>query len=313
MNIRLSLTALLFAFLVVPSLVAQDLGPHFRKIKEGIYIQTSRPVSESTERQATSNGGIIVTSEGIVLVDSGQTAIDSREIAEAAKKLSPLPVRFIINTETHQDHSYGHWLFSPPAVVINTEGAGNEMRESFNPNRAAEQSRQSPQMAEALKDFRLVPPQLEFGDKLTLHVGERTLELLNLGTTHSLANAAVWLPNERVLFAASVAVENQINTIRPHTNIPDMLAMMKMMKALNPEVVIPGHGAPTTTKMFDFYSGYLETLVDRVGKLMRDGKSLDQIKQELRMPEYENFIGYKERIANNIEAAHRAIQGGYRP
>ena len=120
MNIRLSLTALLFAFLVVPSLVAQDLGPHFRKIKDGIYIQTSRPVSESTERQATSNGGIIVTSEGIVLVDSGQTAIDSREIAEAVKKLSPLPVRFIINTETHADHSYGHWLFSPPAVVINT-------------------------------------------------------------------------------------------------------------------------------------------------------------------------------------------------
>lgn len=134
---------------------------------------------------------------------------------------------------------------------------------------------------------------------------------MNLGTTHSLANTAVWLPNERVLFAASVAVEDQINTIRPHTNIPDMLAMMKMMKALNAEVVIPGHGAPTTNKMFDFYTGFLQTLLQRVGKLMNEGKTLDQIKAELRMPEYENLAGAKERIPNTAEAAYRAIKGGY--
>jgi cyclase len=142
-------------------------------------------------------------------------------------------------------------------------------------------------------------------------LGERTFELLNLGTTHSLANTAVWLPNERVLFAASVAVEDQINTIRPHTNIPDMLAMMKMMKALNAEVVIPGHGRPTTNKIFDFYTGFLETLLQRVGKLMNEGKTLDQIKAELRMPEYENFAGAKERIPNTAEAAYRTIKGGY--
>ena len=127
-------------------------------------------------------------------------------------------------------------------------------------------------MKAALQGFRLIPPQIEYGNKMTLRVGERTFELFNLGTTHSLANTAVWLPNERVLFAASVAVEDQINTIRPHTNIPDMLAMMKMMKALNAEVVIPGHGVPTTNKIFDFYTGFLETLLQRVGTLMKRGQ-----------------------------------------
>jgi hypothetical protein len=46
---------------------------------------------------------------------------------------------------------------------------------------------------------------------------------------------------------------------------------------------------------------------------MAAGRTLDQIKAELRMPEYENLVGAKERIPNNIEAAHRAIQAGYRP
>jgi cyclase len=287
---------------------AQDLGPHFTKIKDGIYVQTAKSTP-----QANSNASIIVTPEGVVLVDTGQTAMDSREVAAAVKKLTSQPVRFIIDTETHPDHSYGHFLFSPPAVIINAKGAGDEMKQSFDPKRMSDQQNQSPEMRAALEGFRLITPQLEYGDHMTLHLGERTFELFNLGTTHSLANTAVWLPNERVLFAASVAVEDQINTIRPHTKIPDMLAMMKMMKALNAEVVIPGHGKPTTNKIFDFYSGYLQTLLDRVGKLMHEGKSLEQVKAELRMPEYENLPGAKERIPNNIEVAYSTIQSGYKP
>jgi cyclase len=307
-KIRLSLAALCVAVLLGPSMFAQDLGPHFTKIQDGIYVQTAKSTP-----QANSNSGIVVTSEGVVLIDTGQTAIDSREVAAAVKKLTSQPVRFIIDTETHPDHSYGHFLFSPPAVIINAEGAGDEMRSSFSPKRMTDLENQSPEMREALQGFRLITPQIEYKGKMTLHVGERTFELLDLGTTHSLANTAVWLPKERVLFAASVAVEDQINTIRPHTNIPDMIAMMKMMKDLNAEVVIPGHGAPTTNKMFDFYTGFLEALVRQVGKMMDEGKSVDQIKAEINMPEYENLQGAKERIPIDVDAAVRAIKSGYRP
>lgn len=290
-----------------PDAPAQELGPHITKIKDGIYVQTAKSTP-----QANSNGSIIVTSEGIVLVDTGQTAVDSREILEATKKLSSQPVRFVIDTETHPDHTYGHFLF-PSALIINAVGAGDEMRQSFDANRMADQAKSSPQMQAALEGFKLVPPQIEYGDKMVLHVGERTFMLYNLGTTRSLANTAVWLPNERVLFAASVAVEKQINTIRPHTNIPDMIAMLKMMQAVNPEVVIPGHGAPTTTKMLADYQKYLETLLARVNELVKQGKSLDQIEAEVKMPEYEKLEGAKERLPNNIEAAYRTLKSGYVP
>ncbi|HWF37769.1 MAG TPA: MBL fold metallo-hydrolase [Candidatus Acidoferrales bacterium] len=309
MKIRSSI-AIAFATVAlcfVSAVQAQELGPHFTKIKDGIYVETAKSTP-----QANSNGSIVFTSEGIVLVDTGQTAIDSREILEATKKLSPLPVKFIIDTETHPDHTYGHFLF-PNAVIINAQGAGDEMRQSFDAKRMADQAKSSPQMAAALEGFKLIPPQIEYGDKMVLHVGERTFILYNLGTTHSLANTAVWLPNEKVLFAASVAVEKQINTIRPHTNIPDMIAMLKMMQGLNPEVVIPGHGVPTTTKMLADYQKYLETLLARVNDLMKQGKSLDEIKAEIKMPEYENLEGAKERLSNNVEAAYRTLKSGYVP
>ena len=73
-------------------------------------------------------------------------------------------------------------------------------------------------------------------------MGDRKLELLYLKNVHSEADTAIWLPNERVLFAASAANVRRILNLRPHVTIPDILAGYRLMKSLNPEVVIPGHG-----------------------------------------------------------------------
>ena len=85
-----------------------------------------------------------------------------------------------------------------------------------------------------------------------------------------------------------------------------MLSAMKMMKALNPEIVVPGHGTPGTTKIFDDSIQYYSLLLERVGKMAKEGKPLETIKKELRMPETDDWAS-KERIDTNIEAAYRAV------
>ena len=302
MKLRRSFISVVVAYLTVfaSSAWAQDLGPHFRKIKEGIYVQSAR--------EANSNSIIILTEEGVVLIDTGQTPIDSREVMEAVRKLTPLPVRLLINTEVHPDHTTGNFVFSPPALVINHAGASEAMRKAYDPERAGALAKQSAEMRDAVQGYRLVTPHIEYHDKATLRVGERTFELLHLKNVHSEADTAVWLPTERVLFAASVAIPNSINNIRPFVAIPDMLAAIKMMKSLNPEIVVPGHGSFGTTKIFDDSQRYYELLLERVGIMVREGKSLDQIKRELRMPEYGDW-SYQERMPTNIEAAYRAVNG----
>jgi len=290
--------------LVVSSMWAQDLGPHFRKIKEGIYVQSAREVN--------SNSGIILTKEGVVIIDTGQTPTDSREVEAAVRKLTALPVRVVINTEVHPDHTTGNFVFSPPALVVNHEGAAEAMRQAADPNRIGTLRSQSTEMRDALEGYRLVTPHFEYHDKATLHVGERTFELFHLKNVHSEADTAVWLPNERVLFASSVAIPDSINNLRPFVAIPEMLTTIKMLKSLNPEVVVPGHGSFGTTKIFDDSERYYGLLLERVGAMVRAGKSLDQIKQELRMPEYKDW-SYQERMPTNIEAAYRAVKGAKAP
>jgi cyclase len=304
MKLKLARTIAVFvSFFAVSFALAQDLGPQIRKLEDGVYVYVGKNFN--------SNCGIVLTREGVVLIDSGHNPTDSRAILEAVKKLTPLPVRFLIDTEPHPDHTTGHFVFSPPATIIAAEGAGASMRsrEGGEPDRIQKLAATSPEMRAALEGYRFVTPDIEYRQKMTLKVGERTFELMYLKGVHSESDTAVWLPKERVLFSAAGIIVNQINNLRPIVSIPDVLAAAKTMKSLNPVHVVPGHGIPGTVKIFEDSEKYYALLLDRVGRLAREGKSLDQIKKEVRMPEYENWAA-QERFPTNVEAAYRAVKGG---
>ncbi|HWH79521.1 MAG TPA: MBL fold metallo-hydrolase, partial [Candidatus Binatus sp.] len=207
-----------FYFLVAMAAAAQELGPKFKKIKDGIYVYT--------DKLNDSNCTIIVTQDGVVLIDSGQSPKDSRVVMAALKQLTAQPVRYIIHTEPHSDHVLGDFLFTPPALVIAHAGATASMKQAgldapgFVEKRAAE----SADMSSAFQGYRMVAPQLEYRDRMTLNVGERSLELYYLKNVHSEADTAIWLPKERVLFAASAANVRRFLNLRPSVVIPDVLA-----------------------------------------------------------------------------------------
>src|ERR1700675_1281348 len=101
-------------------LPAQDLGPQVRKVKDGIFVYAARAQD--------SNVSVILTRDGVVMIDTGQTPVDSLAARELVRKVSTQPVRFVIHTEPHDDHTNGDFVFSPPAVVVAHAGASDSMR-----------------------------------------------------------------------------------------------------------------------------------------------------------------------------------------
>jgi cyclase len=278
---------------------AQDLGPGFTKVKDGIYVYAAK--------EGNSTCSVVVTQEGPVIIDTCQTPPDSHRLMAGVKKLTDKPVRFVIDTEVHNDHTFGHFVFSPPAVVINAEGAAAAMQKGFDPKRAETLAAQSAQMSEAVKGYKLIVPHIEYRNKMTINLGERTFELLYLKNVHSEADTAIWLPKEGVLFAASAANVKSIINLRPFVTIPDVLASYKLMKSLNPEIVVPGHGPVSTTKIFDEYEGFYTLLLQRVQEMAGKGKTLDEIKKELKMPEYADWSG-QDRLGVNIDVAYKSVK-----
>ena len=280
---------------------AQDLGPRVKKLADGVYVHTGIGFD--------SNSGIILTDEGVIVIDTGQNPIESRDIMATVKKLTSMPVRIVIDTEPHADHTTGHFVF-PGAVIIAAAGGGDSMRAADRaaPNRIQTMAGTSAEMKAALEGYKFIPPHIEYHDRMTINFGGKTLELIYMKGVHSESDNAVWLPKERVVFSASAFVVNQINILRPFVTIPDILAAGKMMRALNPQFVVPGHGTPGTVKIFDDGEKYYALLMDRVGALMKQGKSLDDIKKEVKMPEYASW-GSQDRMPTNVEAAYKALGG----
>ena len=297
-----SALAMVAACAFIGAASAQDLGPQVKKLADGVYVHTGRGFE--------SNAGIILTSEGVIVIDTGQNPYEFRNLWATVRNLTTMPVRLVIDTEPHPDHTTGHFMFSPPAVVIAAAGAGDSMRAADRaaPDRIARLADTSPEFRAALQSYRFVTPHIEYHDRMTINLGGKTLELFYLKGVHSEADTAVWLPKERVLFSASAFVVDQINILRPFVTIPDILAAGKMMKALNPEHVVPGHGTPGTVKIFEDGEKYYALLLDRVGAMVKAGKSLDDIKKEVKMPEYAGW-GSQDRFPTNVEAAYKAVTG----
>jgi cyclase len=238
------------AWLAALPVQAQDLGPHVRKIKDGIFVYAAKAQD--------SNVSVILTAEGVVMIDTGQTPVDSREAMGIARKLTSQPVRFVIHTEPHDDHTIGDFVFSPPAVVIAHAGAVDSMKKAAagSVERNRKQVAEYPDQRGALEGYRQVLPHVEYRQEMTLNVGERNFELIYLKNVHSEADTAIWLPKERVIWATAAVGVKRYPNMRPNVTIPDTLAAIKRMRALNPEVVIAGHGAPGTTKIFDEMERY---------------------------------------------------------
>lgn len=172
----LAVIALLWATV----LLGQVPGLQVKMIKEGIYVAAAR--------DADANVNIILTQDGVVMIDTGQTVGDARNAASLVKKLSAQPVRYIIHTEPHADHTIGDFVLSPPATVIAAAGATQLIK----------QSKPAPDA-----DYRPVLPQIEFKDRMSLNIGGRELELMFLKNVHSGADTGVWMPREKIVFAAA--------------------------------------------------------------------------------------------------------------
>jgi len=108
-----ALLTVVAAIAMAGSAFAQDLGPRVKKLADGVYVHTGNGFD--------SNSGIIVTDEGVIVIDTGQHPIESRDIMATVKKLTDKPVRLVIDTEPHGDHTTGHFVF-PDAVVVAAAG-----------------------------------------------------------------------------------------------------------------------------------------------------------------------------------------------
>ena len=276
--------------------------PEFRKVAEDVYVYIGK--------LNDSNAMAIVTSEGVVLVDTGNNTTDTRALLKHVQSVTKQPVRYVVITQNHNDHSGGAVLFSPPARTIVHERVAKQWA-SLRPHQITAWRRRFPERTAALDRIQPTDTVQTVGNQFTLRLGGKEIQLIYVDDEYNPGDIAVWLPKERVLHASMAGYKDRHPDIRPdysHGTTDGLLTQLKAYIALRPQIVVPAHGPVGTGFLLETMIEYLLLARDGVQGMMKKGMPLAAIEQEFQMKSFSEW-DRTEHLPWMAATIHRELQG----
>lgn len=284
---------------------------------------------------------VIINAEDVVLVDSSFMPSTARRVVSEVRKLTDKPVRFVVNTHWHNDHVQGNQAFREawPNVqfiahahtrtdalefawgqVAKGRAQAEEARARYVRWLAEGKDDDGKQLDEArrkrveevisffdlqmeeTKDLRPTPPDITLNDSLTLHRGDRTIEIRHLGLGNTRGDVVVFLPRERIVATGDLVVHPEPFGFGSYYK--EWVTTLERLEALPADTFFPGHGAVQRDRT------YLATLralfIDmtrQVDAAVAEGLSLEETKKKVTLADWKTKLaGTNERTARSFEA-----------
>jgi len=227
------------------------------------------------------NPGYLTTPDGVFMIDTPQ---QPRDAVRWREHLEPLgPIRHLVNTEPHIDHIAGNAYF-PGVEVIGQRGMLPRYEEMV-PRMNSEERREALQRDDPDSSWLVNhpayppnPPTRLFDDELTLDVGGVTVQVIH-HPGHTPPQTSVWLPGEGVIFTGD-NVFHQVKTFIQEADPWQWIESLDAIRALDPAVIVPGHGEPCTTAYLAEQAEIIEAWVGAVEEMVKRGMSLEDAQQE---------------------------------
>jgi cyclase len=237
------------------------------------------------------NAMAIVTTQGVVVVDTGNNPPETRILQKFIQSVTTQPIRYVVITQNHGDHTGGTPLFSPPATVIVQDKVAKDWA-AMKDYQIKSWQKRFPERAEALKGVSPLETVVSFSDRMTLHIGGKTIELIYIDDQYNPGDVAVWLPDSGIMHAGFVGYIGRHPDIRPdysHGTTSDMLEQLEFLSALNPKIVVPAHGLVGDVTALHGLTDYLLLARQKVGTMMQQGLPLEVIEKQFDMHEYKDW------------------------
>jgi cyclase len=295
---------LLLLLFLLPSVsrAAEDLFD-IKPVADGVYAAIAKPAYK-----VNCNAAIILLGDSVLVVDTHSKPSAARALIEQIKKLTPKPVKYVVNTHFHWDHYQGNeaypssWpagveIISSEATRQNIQRIGiprikNEivtmpqeianLKKDLEKATGAEQKKtieENIRQAEAyfaeLKLMQVTLPTMTFDRSLILRRGSRTVEILWLGRAHTDGDVFVFLPNEK--FIATGDALHGWTPFMGDSYPYEWIQTLDAAEKLDFNSVLGGHGDVMHGKLrFELWKQYFQDLMDRTTTAYAEGASLEQ-------------------------------------
>ncbi|MFB7256468.1 MBL fold metallo-hydrolase [Streptomyces nojiriensis] len=246
------------------------------------------------------NAGFVTDGDRTLLVDTAAT--ERRALALRAAIVAagvPLP-RTVVNTHHHGDHTYGNGVFAPEALILGHDNARSEQL-------AAGHQLELIWPATDFGAVDIVPPDLTYSDRATLHVGATEVRVVHPGVAHTTGDSVVWLPGQRVVFTGDLVFAGGTPFLAMGS-LAGSLRALELLRSLDAETVVPGHGPLTDPSAYDSTERYLRY----VAELAREGRAKGLSPLEVaRQADLGKFGSWREseRLVANVHRAYAELDG----
>lgn len=270
-----------------------------------------------------SNAGLIADGEHALLVDTLFDRALTEEMLRAMRDALPAAARIgtLVNTHANGDHCYGNELLGEARVVA-SERTAEEMAE-LPPAAMAALIERAPQMGELgefflrcfgafdFKGIELRLPDERFVGTLALSVGDLDLELIEVGPAHTRGDTLVNVPSRGVLFSGDILF-NAAHPIVWAGPASNWIAACERIVALQPSVIVPGHGPIAELSAVRELKAYFEYLYAQCRARRDEGMGPLQAARSLELDRWADW-GERERLAVNIANIYRELDGEAEP
>ena len=316
------LTVVTGIVLTCVTLAAQAANFDVQQLADGVYAVIRR---EPPGFMVDANNVFIIGDTDVVVVDSNGAPGITREVLAALRRITPKPVRYVVNTHYHDDHIRGNAVYRdafpgvdfiahsfaksylPAQGVVNRknflEGAPGFLTtlkgllkdgNSLNGGPLSEDERVSMTADVALAEYVLadgaaaeaILPTITVDDRLTLERGRHTIDIHHLGKGHTAADLVVHLPADDILITGDLVVYPVPLVGDPQSHIGAWSDTLNAALALQPRIIVPGHGPVLKD------TSHMKRLANMFGAIKRDvsalvarGATLDEVRKSVTLDE----------------------------
>lgn len=256
-----------------------------------------------------SNAGCVVADDGLVVIDSLLIPSMTRGFLGELRAISGAPVRQLVNTHAHIDHTGGNALVDAEEIVAHTRCRA-EMEERVAAllpgQRAARRDWMPDDWYRELQETEPLLPTRTFEDELTLDAGATELRLMHWGPAHTTGDAMVYLPEAKVLFAGDLAFFYATPLCRA-----DMANWVRILERINADLevdlIVPGHGPIGGRAELDAQREYLDLMVTRTRACFDGGLTEAQANEAIDLGPWARWPE-AERKELNISQLYRTFE-----
>ncbi|MFQ5880403.1 MAG: MBL fold metallo-hydrolase [Dehalococcoidia bacterium] len=253
-----------------------------------------------------SNAGLVVGEEWALVVDAMLVPSMTRPFLEQVRRVTSLPIHLLVNTHHHGDHVFGN-QFVGAQHVIGHPYCREEMLRS-GPASLENNKRTRPQYADDWRQIEITAPDVTFEEKMVLHVGDTTVELLYLGgPAHTYGDVVVYLPQHQLLFAGDLAFY-YITPTAHDGHVSGWIRVIDRIQEMAIETIVPGHGPVGDRRELAQVREYLTLIRRQARRCFRAGMSLEEAARTVRIPKYGGW-GEQGWVARNVGRLYQEFRG----